>query len=100
MAGSFPTKEHKSDEGLETQSLVTISLIQGTIRGLSKEIMKSEIMEEVVEDTFESMDGLEEIEEAAEVELIKFCLKLQQEPLAKYLVMRLIYFWRPNIQEK
>lgn len=49
-------------------------------------------MEEVVEDTFESINVLEEMEEGAEVELIKFSLKLQQEPLAKHLTMSLVYF--------
>ena len=44
-------------------------------------------MEETEEDTFESMDDLEEMVEAADMQLIKFCLKLQQEPLAKQLVM-------------
>ncbi|CAD7672455.1 unnamed protein product [Nyctereutes procyonoides] len=54
------------------QSLVKISSIQGTRQELSKEIMKAGIMEETEEDTFESMDDLEEMVEAADMELIKF----------------------------
>ena len=82
------------------QSLVKISSIQGTRQDLSNEIMKAGIMEETEEDTFESMDDLEEMVEAADMQLIKFCLKLQQEPLAKQLVMWPIYFWRSNLQEE
>lgn len=85
VAGSCPAQDHRSDEG-HSES-VKISSIQGTIQEFSKKIMKAGIMEEVVDDMFESMDGLEEMEEAAKVGLIKFCLKLQQGPLAKHLVM-------------
>ena len=43
---------------------MTISPVRGPIQELSKEIMKARIMEEVLEDAFESPDDLETVEEA------------------------------------
>lgn len=51
----------------KSTEVIKATQTQGTIQELSKEILKTEIMEEVVEDTFESTDVLEEMEEGAEV---------------------------------
>ncbi|XP_072589386.1 uncharacterized protein [Vulpes vulpes] len=85
VAESFLAKEHRSDKGHSESCEDLIN--PGHQTGMSKEIMMAGIMEETEEDTFESMDDLEEMVKAADMELIKFCLKLQQEPLAKQLVM-------------
>ncbi|XP_023572429.1 charged multivesicular body protein 3-like isoform X2 [Octodon degus] len=51
------------------QSLVKIPEIQAPMSELSKEMMKTGITEEMLEDTFESMDDQEEMEEEAETEI-------------------------------
>ena len=50
------------------QSLVKIPEIQDTMKELSKEMMEAGIIEEMLEDTFESMDDQDEMEAAAETE--------------------------------
>ena len=81
--GRFPTEEHRSDEGL--QSLVQIPEIQATMWELSKEMMKARLIEEMLEDSFESMDDEEEIEEAAEMEINKILFEITARALGKAL---------------
>lgn len=69
MAGSLK-KSRKLMKAV--QNLVMISSVQRTMHELSEETMKAGIVEEVLEDTFESLDDLEGMEEATDVELINF----------------------------
>ncbi|CAD7671537.1 unnamed protein product [Nyctereutes procyonoides] len=74
----------KSTEVMKAmQSLVKIPEIQATMRELSKEMMKAGIIEEMLEDTFESMDGQEEMEEAAEMEIDKILFEITAGALGK-----------------
>ncbi|CAG10563.1 unnamed protein product, partial [Tetraodon nigroviridis] len=65
------------------QSLVKVPEIQATMRELSKEMMKAGIIEEMLEDTFESMEDGEEMEEAAEEEIDKILFELTAGALGK-----------------
>ncbi|XP_006830717.1 PREDICTED: charged multivesicular body protein 3-like isoform X2 [Chrysochloris asiatica] len=65
------------------QSLVKIPEIQATMRELSKEMMKAGVIEEMLEDTFESMDNQEEMEEEAEMEIDKILFEITAETLGK-----------------
>ncbi|XP_071383861.1 charged multivesicular body protein 3 isoform X2 [Centroberyx affinis] len=65
------------------QSLVKIPEIQATMRDLSKEMMKAGIIEEMLEDTFESMEDGEEMEEAAEEEVDKILFEITAGALGK-----------------
>nr|XP_045006260.1 charged multivesicular body protein 3-like isoform X1 [Jaculus jaculus] len=80
VAGSL----QKSTEVMKAmQSLVKIPEIQATMRDLSKEMMKDGIIEEMLEDTFESMEDQEEMEEAAEMEIDKILFEITGGPLGK-----------------
>ncbi|KAK2507932.1 hypothetical protein MC885_000110, partial [Smutsia gigantea] len=80
VAGSL----QKSTEVMKAmQSLVRIPEIQATMRELSKEMMKAGIIEEMLEDTFESMDDQEEMEEAAEMEIDKILFEITAGALGK-----------------
>uniref|UniRef100_A0AAZ3RVE6 Charged multivesicular body protein 3 n=1 Tax=Oncorhynchus tshawytscha TaxID=74940 RepID=A0AAZ3RVE6_ONCTS len=57
--------------------------IQGTMRELSKEMMKAGIIEEMLEDTFESMEDDDEMEEAAEAEVDKILFEITAGALGK-----------------
>ncbi|KAM3871089.1 charged multivesicular body protein 3 isoform 2-T2 [Diretmus argenteus] len=65
------------------QSLVKIPEIQATMRDLSKEMMKAGIIEEMLEDTFESMEDGEDMEEAAEEEVDKILFEITAGALGK-----------------
>uniref|UniRef100_A0A4W6FJM3 Charged multivesicular body protein 3 n=1 Tax=Lates calcarifer TaxID=8187 RepID=A0A4W6FJM3_LATCA len=65
------------------QSLVKVPEIQATMRELSKEMMKAGIIEEMLEDTFESMEDGEEMEEAAEEEVDKILFEITAGALGK-----------------
>lgn len=65
------------------QSLVKIPEIQATMRDLSKEMMKAGIIEEMLEDTFESMEDEEDMEEAAEEEVDKILFEITAGALGK-----------------
>ncbi|XP_043560080.1 charged multivesicular body protein 3 isoform X2 [Chiloscyllium plagiosum] len=74
----------KSTEVMKAmQSLVKIPEIQATMRDLSKEMMKAGIIEEMLEDTFESMEDEEEMEEAAEMEIDKILFEVTAGALGK-----------------
>ncbi|XP_071383860.1 charged multivesicular body protein 3 isoform X1 [Centroberyx affinis] len=74
----------KSTEVMKAmQSLVKIPEIQATMRDLSKEMMKAGIIEEMLEDTFESMEDGEEMEEAAEEEVDKILFEITAGALGK-----------------
>ncbi|XP_072221486.1 charged multivesicular body protein 3 [Leuresthes tenuis] len=74
----------KSTEVMKAmQSLVKIPEIQATMRELSKEMMKAGIIEEMLEDTFESMEDGEEMEEAAEEEIDKILFEITAGALGK-----------------
>jgi charged multivesicular body protein 3 len=55
------------------QALVKIPEVAATMRELSKEMMKAGILEEMVNDTFESLEDQEELEEAADEEIDNVC---------------------------
>ncbi|KAM3871088.1 charged multivesicular body protein 3 isoform 1-T1 [Diretmus argenteus] len=74
----------KSTEVMKAmQSLVKIPEIQATMRDLSKEMMKAGIIEEMLEDTFESMEDGEDMEEAAEEEVDKILFEITAGALGK-----------------
>ncbi|KAF1374871.1 charged multivesicular body protein 3 [Sander lucioperca] len=74
----------KSTEVMKAmQNLVKIPEIQATMRELSKEMMKAGIIEEMLEDTFESMEDGEEMEEAAEEEVDKILFEITAGALGK-----------------
>ncbi|XP_054584205.1 charged multivesicular body protein 3 isoform X2 [Eptesicus fuscus] len=80
VAGSL----QKSTEVMKAmQTLVKIPEIQATMRELSKEMMKAGIIEEMLEDTFESMEDQEEMEEAAEMEIDKILFEITAGALGK-----------------
>ncbi|KAG7277311.1 hypothetical protein CRUP_005845 [Coryphaenoides rupestris] len=74
----------KSTEVMKAmQSLVKIPEIQATMRDLSKEMMKAGIIEEMMEDTFESMEDGEDMEEEAEAEVDKILFDITAGALGK-----------------
>ncbi|XP_072313954.1 charged multivesicular body protein 3 [Eucyclogobius newberryi] len=74
----------KSTEVMKAmQNLIKIPEIQATMRELSKEMMKAGIIEEMLEDTFESMEDGEEMEEAAEEEVDKILFEITAGALGK-----------------
>lgn len=74
----------KSTEVMKAmQSLIKVPEIQATMRELSKEMMKAGIIEEMLEDTFESMDDSEDMEEAAEAEVDKILFEITAGALGK-----------------
>lgn len=74
----------KSTEVMKAmQSLIKIPEIQETMRDLSKEMMKAGIIEEMMEDTFESMEDGEDMEEAAEEEVDKILFDITAGALGK-----------------
>ncbi|KAM9786816.1 charged multivesicular body protein 3 [Syngnathus typhle] len=80
VAGSM----QKSTEVMKAmQNLVKIPEIQATMRDLSKEMMKAGIIEEMLEDTFESMEDGEEMEEAAEEEVDNILFEITAGALGK-----------------
>ncbi|XP_035880588.1 charged multivesicular body protein 3-like [Phyllostomus discolor] len=80
MAGSLQknTKVMKA-----VKSLVKIPEIQATKWELSKEMAKAGIIEEMLEDSFKSMDDQEEMEEAAEMEIDKILFEITAGALGK-----------------
>lgn len=73
VAGSL----QKSTEVMKAmQNLVKVPEIQATMRELSKEMMKAGIIEEMMEDTFESMEDGEDMEEAAEEEVDRILFEI------------------------
>ncbi|XP_028251011.1 charged multivesicular body protein 3 [Parambassis ranga] len=80
VAGSL----QKSTEVMKAmQSLVKVPEIQATMRELSKEMMKAGIIEEMLEDTFESMEDGEEMEEAATEEVDRILFEITAGALGK-----------------
>ncbi|XP_055504987.1 charged multivesicular body protein 3-like isoform X1 [Leucoraja erinacea] len=74
----------KSTEVMKAmQNLVKIPEIQATMRDLSKEMMKAGIIDEMLEDTFESMEDEDEMEEAAEMEIDKILFEVTAGALGK-----------------
>ncbi|KAM9329879.1 charged multivesicular body protein 3 isoform 4-T4 [Gastrophryne carolinensis] len=74
----------KSTEVMKAmQNLVKIPEIQATMRELSKEMMKAGIIEEMLEDTFESMEDQDEMEEAAEKEIDNILFEITAGALGK-----------------
>ncbi|XP_035273448.1 charged multivesicular body protein 3-like [Anguilla rostrata] len=73
----------KSTEVMKAmQNLVKIPEIQATMRELSQEMSKAGIIEEMMEDTFESMED-EDMEEAAEAEVDKILYEITAGALGK-----------------
>ncbi|XP_077411536.1 charged multivesicular body protein 3 isoform X3 [Vanacampus margaritifer] len=80
VAGSL----QKSTEVMKAmQNLVKVPEIQATMRDLSKEMMKAGIIEEMLEDTFESMEDGEDMEEAVEEEVDKILFEITEGALGK-----------------
>ncbi|XP_069779745.1 E3 ubiquitin-protein ligase RNF103 isoform X4 [Narcine bancroftii] len=65
------------------QNLVKIPEVQATMRELSKEMMKAGIIDEMLEDTFDSMEDEEEMEEAAEMEVDRILFEITAGALGK-----------------
>ncbi|XP_077477006.1 charged multivesicular body protein 3 [Stigmatopora argus] len=80
VAGSL----QKSTEVMKAmQNLVKIPEIQATMRELSKEMMKAGIIEEMLEDTFESVEDGEDMDEEAEEEVDKILFEITAGALGK-----------------
>uniref|UniRef100_A0A3Q2Z874 Charged multivesicular body protein 3 n=1 Tax=Hippocampus comes TaxID=109280 RepID=A0A3Q2Z874_HIPCM len=80
VAGSV----QKSTEVMKAmQNLIKVPEIQATMRELSKEMMKAGIIEEMLEDTFESMEDGEDMEEAVEEEVDKILFEITAGALGK-----------------
>lgn len=80
VAGSL----EKSTEVMKAmQNLVKIPEIQASMRELSKEMMKAGIIEEMMEDTFESMEDEDDMEEAAQEEVDKILFEITAGALGK-----------------
>lgn len=74
----------KSTEVMKAmQNLIKVPEIQATMRELSKEMMKAGIIEEMLEDTFESMEDGEDMEEEAEAEVDKILFEITAGALGK-----------------
>uniref|UniRef100_A0A8C5VXA4 Charged multivesicular body protein 3 n=1 Tax=Microcebus murinus TaxID=30608 RepID=A0A8C5VXA4_MICMU len=81
VAGSL---QKRSTEVMKAmQSPVKIPEIQATMRELSTEMMKAGIIEEMLEDTFESMEDQEEMEEEAKMEIDKILFEITARVLGK-----------------
>lgn len=74
MAGSLA----KSTEVMQAmQRLVRVPEVAQTMQDMSKEMMKAGIIEEMLDETFEDMEDQDELEDAAQVEVIgESCLRL------------------------
>lgn len=67
----------KSAEVMKSmQDLVKVSDVAASMRELSKEMMKAGLIEEMVDDAFETMDDQEELEEEAQEEVDKILWEL------------------------
>lgn len=67
----------KSTEVMQgMQALIKIPEIQGVMQSMSKEMMKAGIIEEMLEDTFESMEDQDELEDAAREEVDKILFEI------------------------
>ncbi|XP_014677763.1 PREDICTED: charged multivesicular body protein 3-like [Priapulus caudatus] len=67
----------KSTEVMNSmQALVKLPEINATMQAMSKEMMKAGIIEEMLEDTMESLDDQEELEEEAQEEVDKILFEL------------------------
>ncbi|KAL6055064.1 hypothetical protein STEG23_035307 [Scotinomys teguina] len=74
----------KSTEVMKVMhNLMKIPEIWATIQELSKDMMKVGISEEMLEDTFESMDDQEEMEEATEMEIDRILFEITIGALGK-----------------
>lgn len=58
------------------QTLVRVPEVANTMRDMSKEMMKAGIIEEMLDETFESMEDTEEMEDAAQEEIDKVLWEL------------------------
>lgn len=80
VAGSL----QKSTEVMSAmQRLVRLPEIGAVMQEMSKEMMKAGIIEEMMEDTFESMEDTEEMEEAAAAEVDKVLWELTEGKLGE-----------------
>nr|CAB3230645.1 charged multivesicular body protein 3-like [Phallusia mammillata] len=79
VSGAF----EKSTEVMKMmQSLVKVGEVRNTMMDLSKEMMKMGIMEEMMEDTFESLEG-DDMEDAAQDEIDKVLHEITAGVLGK-----------------
>jgi charged multivesicular body protein 3 len=80
MSGSL----QKSAEVMKSMSeLIKVSDVAATMREMSKEMMKAGIIEEMLDDVFESVDDQEELEEEAQQEVDKVLWELTAGQLGK-----------------
>lgn len=70
------TLEQSTQVMAAMQNLVKIPEIQATMMEMSREMTKAGIIEEMLEDTFESMEDQEELEDAAQEEVDKILFEV------------------------
>lgn len=80
ISGAF---EKSTDIMKAMQSLIKVSEVRGTMMELSKEMMKMGIVEEMMEDSFSTLDEDPEIDEAAQDEIDKVLFEITQGSLGK-----------------
>lgn len=70
------TLEKSTQVMTSMQNLIKLPEIQGVMMAMSREMTKAGIIEEMLEDTFESMDDQEELEDAAQEEVDKILFEV------------------------
>lgn len=65
------------------QALVRLPEVAATMRELSREMMKAGILEEMMEETFESMEDTDEMEEEAQSEVDKVLWEITEGKLGE-----------------
>lgn len=80
IAGSL---QKSTDVMKSMQQLIKVPEVAATMRDLSKEMMRAGIIEEMMEDTMESLDDQEELEEAAQLEVDKILWEVTAGQLGK-----------------
>lgn len=74
----------ESAEVMQTmQQLVKYTELAGVMRGMAKEMMKAGIIEEMIDETFESLEETEEMEEVAQSEIDKVLFEITQGKLGE-----------------
>ncbi|XP_066915312.1 charged multivesicular body protein 3-like [Clytia hemisphaerica] len=77
------TLEKSTEVMSSMQNLIKVPEIQAVVMEMSKEMTKAGIIEEILEDTFESMDDQEELEDAAQNEVDKILFEVTNGALGE-----------------
>jgi len=77
------TLEKSTEVMSSMQNLIKVPEIQAVVMEMSKEMTKAGIIEEMLEDTFESMDDQEELEDAAQNEVDKILFEVTNGALGE-----------------